>query len=92
MRIGVATQQPEERFSYTVDYSPAMNATDSIVSAVATVAPSGLVVANTSYLPKSVRFWVSGGVSTTTYKVTVTVTTADGWIFQDEIIFKIKEL
>ena len=56
MRIGVATQQPEERFSYTVDYSPAMNATDSIVSAVATVAPIGLVVANTSYLSKSVRF------------------------------------
>lgn len=92
MRVGATTQQPKERFSYTVDYSLAMNATDSIVSATAEVFPVGLVVESTSHQSKNVRFWVSGGVSGSTYKVTLSVSTADGWTFEDEVIFKIKEL
>ena len=92
MKLGVVTQQPTERQSYTVDYSEALTDGDNIESAFATSSPEGLVVEHVSPIDPRVRFWVSGGTSGVSYKVTVTATTADGRTFQDELTFKIKEV
>lgn len=92
MRLGTVNQQPTERQSYTVDYSEALTDGDNVERAFATVSPEGLVVDNVSPMDPKVRFWATGGVSGTTYKVSLTVDTADGRVFQDEILFKIKEV
>lgn len=92
MKLGTVTQQPTERLSYTIDYTDALTDGDNIDTATATVSPAGLLIQNVSPIDPRVRFWVTGGVSGTTYKVTVTANTADGRTFQDELTFKIKEL
>lgn len=63
-----------------------------MLTAVAGASPAGLVVEAVSVYDPRVRFWVRGGTTGVTYKVTVDVETADGRILQDEIVFKIKEV
>lgn len=92
MNLGAVTQQPAERLSYSIDYADALTAGDNVSSATVSISPSGLTVNNVSVIDPRVRFWVSGGTSGVTYKVTLTINTADGRIFQDEISFKIKEI
>jgi hypothetical protein len=92
MNLGTVSQQPAERLSYSVDYADALTDGDNVQSATAAVSPVGLTVNNVSVIDPRVRFWVNGGTSGVTYKVTLTVVTADGRTFQDEITFKIKEL
>lgn len=92
MKLGTVTQQPTERLSYTIDYSDALTVGDNVETATAVVTPEGLTVDSVSPLDPRVRFWVTGGVSGTAYKVTVTMNSADGRTFQDELTFKIKEI
>lgn len=92
MKIGTVTKQPVERFSYTVDYSEALTDGDNIESVTARSIPDGLMLENVGANDPLIRFWASGGASGATYKVELTVSTADGRIFQDELIFKIKEV
>lgn len=92
MKLGTVTKQPAERFSYTIDYSEALTQDDNITTVSASVAPVGLLVDNVGAYDPVVRFWAAGGESGVTYKVTVTVTTDDGRVFQDEVTFKIKEV
>jgi len=92
MNLGNINKQPAERFSYTINYVDALTAGDNVESAVATVSPIGLVIDGVSVYDPRVKFWVSGGTSGVSYKATFTVTTADGRVFQDEIVFKIKEI
>lgn len=92
MNLGTVTQQPAERLSYSIDYADALTDGDNVATATAAVSPAGLTVDNVSVIDPRVRFWVSGGTSGRNYKVTLTVNTADGRIFQDEINVKIKEL
>lgn len=92
MKLGTATQQPAERLSYTIDYSDALTVGDNIQTATAQVAPVGLTITDVGVYDPRVKFWVTGGTNGATYKVTVTATTADGRVFQDEVTFKIKEV
>lgn len=92
MKIGTTTKQPFERFSYTAQYSEALTDGDNLESVIATVSPSGLTVDNVGIYDTRVKFWVEGGTAGLIYKVTLSVITADGRRFQDEITFKIKEL
>lgn len=92
MRLGSITKQPAERFSYTVDYADALTQGDNVQSATAIVSPIGLTIENVGVYDPRVKFWASGGTTGISYKVTLTVTTADGRVFQDEIVFKIKEV
>lgn len=92
MKLGTATQQPTERLSYTISYDDALTDGDNVESVVTSISPSGLTVDNVSVYDPRVKFWVTGGVSGVSYKITVTVNTADGRVFQDEIVLKIKEI
>lgn len=91
MKLGTVTQQPVERLSYTINYADDLTDGDNVESATATVSPPGLTVDNVSPIDPRVKFWVTGGVPGTRYKVTITTNTADGRIFQDELIFNIKD-
>ena len=92
MKLGTTSKQPAERFSYTVDYSEALTTGDNVQTATATVSPAGLTLDNVGVYDPRVKFWASGGTDGVAYKVTLTVTTADGRVFQDEIVLKIKEV
>ncbi len=92
MRVGIVTQQPAERLSYTVNYGDVLTAGDNVESALAAVSPVGLTVDNVIVIDPRVRFWVTGGTTGVDYKVTLTVTTADGRVFQDEVKFKVREI
>jgi hypothetical protein len=92
MKLGTVTKQPIEKFSYTVNYVDALTIGDNIQTATAVVDISGLTITNVGVYDTRVKFWVEDGTSGSTYKVTVTAYTADGRVFQDEIIFKIKEV
>jgi hypothetical protein len=91
MRLGTASQQPNEKISYTVEYADVLDQ-DRIANAGAVASPDGLTVTNVGPYDSRVKFWVTGGVDGTTYKITVTMNTNDGRVFQDEILMKIKEL
>ena len=95
MIIGSYTQQPAENLDYDIDYAllddPFLASGDTIVSVVSSAAPSGLSVAAVVVGGTKVKLFVSGGEAGTSYKVTVTVTTALGRIKQDEIRFRIRE-
>lgn len=92
MKLGAYTQQPGERDSYTIDYALDMAAGDAIVSATAQVEPEGLTVDPIFVLDPLVKFWVTDGENGLSYKITITATTRDGRILQDEVVFKIKEI
>jgi hypothetical protein len=92
MRLGTASQQPTERLSYTIQYEDILTDGDDLSSATAVVTPAGLTVDSVGIYDTRVKFWVTGGVDGTAYKVTVTTDTADGRTFQDEVTIKIKEL
>ena len=92
MKLATIRKQPVERFSYTVLYSEALTEGDNLETASATVEPAGLIIDNVGVYDPRVKLWVSGGEDGISYKVTLTVNTSDGRVFQDELIFKIKEL
>lgn len=93
MKVGSATQQPGERFSYTINYSRALTAGDGLASAaLLSVVPSGLTINNVGVFDTRVRFWVTGGVSGRTYVATFKVDTDDGRTFEDEVNITVKEV
>ena len=92
MKLGSVTKQPYEKFSYTVTYEEALTVGDNVQSAQVTVDDPGLVITNVGVYDPRVKFWVEGGTSGSTYKITLNVTTADGRAFQDELTFRIKEI
>jgi len=92
MKLGTVSKQPAERFSYTVTYADALTVGDNVVSAAIAVTPAGLTVDNAEVYDPRVKFWASGGANNVSYKITLTVSTADGRVFQDEVTLKVKEV
>ena len=90
--LGSFIKQPAETESYSITYEDDLTTGDNVESAVATVAPVGLTVETPVVDDPMVRMWVSGGTNGVTYKITVTTTTADGRILQDEFRVKVKDL
>lgn len=94
--IGRFFQQPWEKKRYLVNYDKNLgdNETISLIQFLidqATVPP--LVVSNGAIAPdgKQITFYAEGGLSPTTYKVSVRVTTSSGQKFEDEVQFVIQE-
>lgn len=92
--IATFEKQPADVLDYDIDYATWLPDNDAIASVSTAVTPAGgmevdltLVIENNT----RVKLWVSGGVTGTTYKVEVTVTTDDGRVKQDEVRFRVKE-
>lgn len=93
MNLGTFNKQPVEVLDYDIDYSEWLTAGDNVQSIAAPlVEPAGLVVDSTFVNDPVVKIWLSGGISGTTYKITVTMTTADGRVKQDEFRVKVKDI
>ena len=93
--LGTATKQPAEIEDYTIDYGDDLSRTDE-VSAIVSVTPddAGLIISNQFIVSggQKVTFTAAGGVTGTTYKVTVLVDTTEGRRLEDEIKIKVKEV
>ena len=92
MNLGNFTKQPVEIIDYDIDYSEWLTAGDNVQAASVEVTPIGLTVESTFINDHRVKIWVSGGTTGTTYKLTVTATTADGRVKQDEFKVKVKDI
>ncbi len=92
MKLGTFSQQVRERFSYTITYEDDLTAGDNVKETTVLVEPVGLIVDDVGVFNPRVRFWTTGGVSGVTYTVTFLTTTEDGATFEDEVVFKIKDI
>ena len=91
MNFGTYFKQPSEVLDYDLDYREWLTSGDNVQSAQVVVTPTGLTVDSTFINDPRVKIWLSGGASGSTYKVTVTMTTADGRVREDEFKLKVKE-
>lgn len=91
MNIGNFTKQPIETLDYDVNYSEWITTGDNIEEASVGITPDGLTVESIFINDPKVKIWISGGENGTTYKLTITATTADGRVKQDEFRIKVKE-
>lgn len=90
--LGKFTKQPAEKESYSIDFADDLEAQDSIAFAVVTVEPVGLTLVSFLVVGTRVKVLTSdGGLVGTRHKVTVTATTDDGRVLQDEFIVTIKD-
>ena len=97
MKVGTYTKQPGERIGKSIRYSEALDPGDSIsIVSGCVVEPTGdfgdLSASPVLVSEDRVRIWTEGGIAGVTYKVTVTVQTAGGEIFEDELFVKVKEI
>lgn len=90
-QLGSFKKQPVEKLDYDIDYSAWLTDNDGLNSAVATVDPPGLQLPSPTVSSPRLKLWASGGTSGTTYKVSITATTDDGRIKQDELSIKVKD-
>lgn len=89
--LGKFIKQPAEKESYSIEYADDLVDADAIASAVVTVEPVGLTIVSSLVAGTRVKVLVSDGANGTRYKVTVTATTDDGRILQDEFVISIKD-
>lgn len=92
MNLGNFSKQPVEIIDYDIDYSEWLTPGDNVQAASVEVVPVGLTVESTFINDPRIKIWVSGGATGTTYKLTVTATTADGRVKQDEFKVKVKDI
>jgi len=101
MNLGTYSKQPRERTPYTINYSDALSAGDRVSQSDVQITTSDpaftvdqitvLDDAASGTTQSRLRFFVNGGTDRTTVKVTVLVATVDGEVFEDEVIFKVKD-
>lgn len=88
-------KQPGDQLDYDLDFSDWLPDSDAItgVTAVSSV-PDELEIVSASVAPDSrqVKIWVAGGLDSSTYKVTATVSTFEGRIKELEFKIRVKEL
>ena len=102
MILGTMNKQPADRYDYDIDYSEWLTDKDNVESVAVTVFPDeGLLdpvpadrlnILSVTVIDPFVKLWIDGGRNGVTYKVTLTMTTADGRIKQDEFKLKVKDI
>lgn len=90
--VATYQQQPADNLDYAFDYADFLQAGDSVASGTQSVSPAGLSVTGPIKSGTQLKYWVTGGVSGTKYKVTITMTTTLGRVKQDEAVFMIKDI
>lgn len=95
MKIGTVKKQPNEKRRYTIEYKDALDPGDLVESvAVQAIVPAAeLTALATTDGDTSVRVVCEAGNTSTTYKITLTVTTTNSnEIIEDELYVKVKEV
>ena len=91
MNLGTFKKQPVEVKDYDIDYSEWLTTGDNVQSVDISVSPSGLVIDSVFVSDPRAKIWISGGTDRVSYKVTATMTTADGRVKQDEFKINVKD-
>jgi hypothetical protein len=86
--LATYTQQPNDKLDYDIPID--LNSGDTILSAVATTTPAGLIV-NSVVVGSKVKLWVEGGTTGVIYVSEVLVTTTLGRKKEIEVKWKIKD-
>lgn len=89
--LGKHVKQPLEVESYSIEYADDLVELDAISSAVVLVEPAGLTVLWHLVVGTRVKVMLTGGSVGTKHKVTVTATTEDARVLQDEFFVTIKD-
>lgn len=89
--LGTFVKQPADRLDYDVDYTDWLTVGDSIEGALVMSSPNGLTVDSVFNNTPRIKIWLSGGTDKVRYKVTLTATTADGRVKQDEFLVVVKD-
>ena len=93
MKLGTFTKQPGEKISNSINYADSLDDGDEISTVLSCIAdPPDIVVSPALVSENRVRVWASGGSDGTAYKITLTVETVGGEIFEDELICKVKAI
>jgi len=91
------TKQPADQRDYDVDFSRWIPDDDTITSATAVVTAidplTDIVVESVQVITADaiVKVWVSGGLTGSTYKITVTASTTGGRIKETEFKLRVKD-
>jgi hypothetical protein len=92
MILGTFIKQPTDVVDYDVEYQEWLVSGDTLVSATVAITPDTDLEEDATYvLADKINIWLSGGLNGSTYKLTVTATTAAGRVRQDEFRVKCKE-
>lgn len=96
MKLGTFKKQPRERISKSVRYDKALDSGDTVTTVLTcTVEPTGhiddLTATPALIAGDRVRLWTDKGQDGQSYKVTLTVETANGEIFEDELIVRVRD-
>lgn len=93
MILGTVLQQPAESLDYDIDYSEFFAETDDSISSF-TVEDGTDELEFTKGIGSGdiIKVWIAGGVAGNTYTATITMTSTDGRVKQDEIIVAIQEI
>lgn len=93
MKVGTFTKQPAERISNSITYADALDEGDEVSQVMScTAEPSDLGVSPVLVSGNRVRIWTQGGTDGEQYKISLTVLTSGGEIFQDELICKVRDV
>jgi hypothetical protein len=92
MNLGNFPKQPVEVKDYDITYAEWLTAGDNVQSVDVVVSPLGLTVESVFINDPVAKIWLSGGTDGTTYKLTVTMTSADGRVKQDEFKIRVKDV
>lgn len=92
--LGSFTKQPREVLDCDIDYTTVLSGrTDTITSRTAEVSPSGaLSIVSTTIFGNKIKVIVSGGITNTTYKLTVLATSSAALVYEDEISILVQEV
>lgn len=92
MNLGNFIKQPQDELDYDVYCGDWLTPGDNIGTVVVdSIAPVGLTVDSIFINDPSVKFWLSGGISGVSYKITALATTADGRVKEFEFKIKVKD-
>lgn len=91
--LGTFKKQPADKLDYAIDFSGSLPEGDAISNATVTIDQAGLTQHGEALVnDRTVKVWFSAGTNGTTYKVTVTATSTQGRIKQNEFRIKVKDI
>jgi hypothetical protein len=87
--LGKKTKAPSDRKKYIIDYDDWLDVAETASSMGYSVSPSGPTIDGETIAVdgRSVSFFISGGTAGETYTVYPTITTSNGQIKEDHILF-----
>ena len=86
--LGAKRKQPGDNLDYDIDFTDWLVDGDSLVTASAVADDNSITIGTVQVIPPLVKVWLSGGEAGMSYKINVTVSTAEGRV--KEVAFNLR--